>query len=269
MEGLTHLLACIQDISGGSYSNDIMELTTDKYSPYVREVAESVGMMMVKIEAREFALEQANEDLKQNIVDTVKAAARGLSLRDKYTRGHGERVGQYAKRLALRAGFCEDDVWTLRLAGILHDIGKIGFSDRLFFNEDIHVDDDMLAEIRRHPEAGFSMLKGLKFLGPAVEFVRGHHERLDGTGYPNGLQGDEISKGARILSIADVFDAITTSRTYQDAMGLDKAFPILRKLAGPSLDPELVEIFIKEIQEGGLEVVEDDYSDCLDDIEIN
>jgi HD-GYP domain-containing protein (c-di-GMP phosphodiesterase class II) len=262
MDGLTQLLACIQDISGGNYSNDIMELTTEKFDPYVREIAESVGLMMVKIEAREFALEQANEELKQNILDTVKATARGLSLRDKYTRGHGERVGKYAQRLALRAGFSEDEVWTLKLAGVLHDIGKIGFSDRLFLNEDTDVDDEMLVEIKRHPEAGFRMLRDLKFLGPAVEFVRCHHERLDGAGYPNGLAGDEIPKGARILSIADVFDAVTTSRRYQDAMSLDKGFSILRKLAGSSLDPELVELFIEEIQDNGLEVVDEDFSTC-------
>lgn len=262
MDGLIQLLACIQDISGGNYSNDIMELTTEKFDPYVREIAESVGLMMVKIEAREFALEQTNEELKQNIIDTVKATARGLSLRDKYTRGHGERVGEYAQRLAFRAGFSEDKVWTVRLAGILHDIGKIGFSDRLFFNQDICVDDEMMTEIRRHPEAGFRMLRDLKFLGNAVEFIHFHHERLDGTGYPNGLKGNEIPKGARILSIADVFDAVTTTRTYQEAVNFDRGFTLLRKLAGPSLDPELVELFIEEIQENGLEAVDEDFSTC-------
>ncbi|OEU66804.1 MAG: phosphohydrolase [Desulfovibrio sp. S3730MH75] len=264
MDGLTELLACIQDISGGNYSNDIIELTKEGYDPYVREVAESVGFMMVKIEAREFALEQAYDDLKSNIISTVKATARGLSLRDKYTRGHGERVGRYAHRLALSAAFSEEDVWTVGLAGILHDIGKIGFSDKLFFNEDVHVDDEMLAEIRQHPESGYRMLRGLKFLGPALDYVRSHHERLDGTGYPNALKGDEIPMGARILSVVDVFDAITTTRTYQEAMSLDKAFGILRKLAGPSLDPELVEIFIKEIEENGLEHVDDEFSTCTD-----
>ncbi len=262
MDGLTQLLACIQDISGGTYSNDIMELTSDKYDPFIREVAESVGLMMVRIEGREFALEQANEDLKCNIIATIKAVARGLSLRDPYTRGHGERVGKYSDRLARRLGWSEDEIWTAHVAGTLHDIGKIGFSDRLIQNEDTKVDAEMLAEIRQHPEWGHCMLRGLDFLGPALESVRSHHERLDGTGYPNGLKGDEIKPGARILSIVDVFDAITTNRSYQDAMNFDKAFSILRKLAGPSLDPEFVEVFIVEIEENGLEVVEDNFSTC-------
>ncbi|CCO23375.1 HD-GYP domain-containing protein [Maridesulfovibrio hydrothermalis] len=262
MDGLTHLLACIQDISGGTYSNDIMELTSEKYDPFIREVAESVGMMMVRIEAREFALEQANEDLKCNILATVRAIARGLSLRDPYTRGHGERVGSYCERLAKRMGLPEDEVWTVKVAGTLHDIGKIGFSDRLIQNVDTKVDSEMLAEIRQHPEWGFCMLRGLEFLGPALDFVRSHHERLDGTGYPNGLKGDEIVIGARILSVADVFDAITTNRSYQDAVKLEKSFSILRKLAGPSLDPDLVEKFIMEINESGLEDVENNFSTC-------
>ncbi|NDV22407.1 HD domain-containing phosphohydrolase [Desulfovibrio sp. JC022] len=262
MKGLTELLTCIQEISGGNYSNDIMHLTTEGFDPYVRELAESVGLMMVRIEAREFALEQANQDLKCNIVATIKAVARGLSLRDPYTRGHAERVGLYCERLARRMDLPEDEIWTMHVAGTLHDIGKIGFSDRLIQNVDTKVDADMLAEIKQHPEWGFKMLRGLEFLGLALEYVRSHHERLDGTGYPNGLQGNEIKTGSRILSIADVFDAITTTRTYQEAMDLDKAFSILRKLAGPSLDPELVELFIAEIEEHGLEDVEDDFSTC-------
>ncbi|MFW5500204.1 MULTISPECIES: HD-GYP domain-containing protein [unclassified Maridesulfovibrio] len=262
MKGLTELLTCIQDISGGNYSNDIMHLTTDEYDPYVRELAESVGLMMVRIEAREFALEQANEELKCNVVATVKAVARGLSLRDPYTRGHAERVGNYCERLARRMGLFEDEIWIVHVAGTLHDIGKIGFSDRLIQNVDTKVDEDMLAEIKQHPEWGFNMLRGLDFLGPALEYMRSHHERLDGTGYPNGLQGDEIKTGSRILSIADVFDALTTTRSYQEAMDLEKAYSILRKLAGPSLDPKLVELFIDEIKENGLEDVEENFSTC-------
>ncbi|WP_027720296.1 HD-GYP domain-containing protein [Maridesulfovibrio zosterae] len=262
MDGLTELLACIQDISGGNFSNDIMELTSDKYDPFIREVAESVGLMMVRIEAREFALEQANDDLKCNIIATVKAVARGLSLRDPYTRGHGERVGRYCERLARRLEWSKEEIWTVQVAGTLHDIGKIGFSDRLIQNEDTRVDDEMLNEIRMHSEWGYCMLRGLSFLGPAIEFVHSHHERLDGTGYPCGLKGDEIKQGSRVLSIADVFDAITTNRSYQDAMDLEKAFSILRKLAGPALDPELVEQFIQEINENGLEDVEDNFTTC-------
>ncbi|WP_320171971.1 HD domain-containing phosphohydrolase [Maridesulfovibrio sp.] len=262
MKGITELLTCIQEISGGNYSNDIMQLTTDAYDPLIQELAESVGLMMVRIEAREFELEQANRDLQNNILATIRAVARGLSLRDPYTRGHGERVGIYCKRLARRLGWGRDDVWTVHVAGTLHDMGKIGFSDRLIQNIDTKVDDEMLSEIRQHPEWGFYMLRGLDFLGSALDYVRSHHERLDGTGYPNGLSGDDILPGARILSIADVFDAVTSTRSYQEAMDLDKAFAILRRLAGPSLDPDFVEVFISEIRENGLEDVENNFTTC-------
>lgn len=102
MKGLTDLITCIQEISAGNYSNDIMALTSEEYSPMIREVAESVGLMMVRIEAREFALEQAHDDLKRSALEAVSSAARALSLRDAYTCGHGDRVGCYASRLAGR-----------------------------------------------------------------------------------------------------------------------------------------------------------------------
>ncbi len=253
MKGLTELLACIQEISGGNYSNDIMSLTSGDYDPFVREVAESVGLMMVRIEAREFALEQAHDGLKRSAFETVASTARALSLRDSYTKGHGDRVGCYGARLARRSGFDEDSVNHVRIAGVLHDMGKIGFSDTVFSNEDTRPSEEMLVEIRKHPQWGYEMLKGLSFLGPALDYIHCHHERLDGTGYPRGLSGEQIPPGARIVSIADVFDAITTDRNYQKARTLHEAFTILRKLAGPSLDPDLVELFIIEIEENGME----------------
>lgn len=111
----------------------------------------------------------------------------------------------------------------------------------------------MLDEIHHHPQWGFEMLCGLSFLGESLEYVRCHHERLDGKGYPRGLKGSEIPEGARMISIADVFDAITTDRNYQKARECCEAYKILRELSGPSLDPELVEIFIEEIEENGME----------------
>jgi HD-GYP domain-containing protein (c-di-GMP phosphodiesterase class II) len=257
MKGLIELIACIQDISAGKYSNDIMALTGEEYGPLIRQVAESVGLMMVRIEAREFELEQAHDDLKRSALETVSSAARALGLRDSYTSGHGDRVGCYASRLAARAGYDEDFIEQVRIAGVLHDMGKIGFSDTVFSNTDTCPDEEMLHEIRLHPQWGYDMLQGLSFLRPSLEYIRCHHERMDGTGYPRGLHGDEIPDGAKIISIADVFDAITTNRNYQKARKCGQAFDILRKLAGPSLDPKLVEVFIDEIEQNGMQFCSD------------
>jgi len=250
--GRERLLRVIRELAACKYSNEIIELTGPEYSPETQELAEAVAMMMVKIEAREFHLEQLYETIKTNTLYTVTAVADALCARDAYTEGHGERVGAYAKRLAERIGLDEHEVESIRVAGILHDIGKIGFSDRVFSNLDTSMSEDLLLEIRSHPQWGYDILKNLEFLGPSLEYVYGHHERLDGKGYPRGLSGDEIPLGARILSVVDCFDAMTTDRPYQRGKTPQEAFGILGQLAGAALDPDLVDAFIEEIESGGM-----------------
>lgn len=253
MKGQKELLAIIKRIAAGEYSGEIMQLTRPEYPQEIREMAEAVGMMMVGIEAREYNLELLLEKLKDNALKTVLGMANALSTRDVYTKGHAERVSRYAERLARRRGLTEDEVEYVRIGGMLHDIGKIGFSDRLLANQDTKPDPDMLEEIRTHPIWGMQILQELDFLGPVLEFVHGHHERMDGKGYPRGIPAGELSEGVRILAVADCFDAITTNRTYQQGQSAEEAFVILRKLAGDHLDPELVEVFIDEIAQYGLD----------------
>jgi HD-GYP domain-containing protein (c-di-GMP phosphodiesterase class II) len=176
-----------------------------------------------------------------------------LGARDTYTEGHGERVGAYAERLAKRLKLSEHEVEHIRIAGILHDIGKIGFSDLIFSDEETRINEQMLLEIRSHPQWGYDILKSLHFLGPALDYVFSHHEKLDGTGYPRGLCGDEIPLGGRILAVADTFDAMTTNRPYRQGKTPQDALIILGKIAGSSLDPDLVDAFIDEVESGGME----------------
>ncbi len=253
MKGKNRLLAIIKNIAQGEYSGEIMELTRDEFPDEIRDLAEAVGLMMVKIEAREFYLEQLNERLRENVLKTVTATANALGARDVYTEGHGTRVGAYAERLAKRLGLDEDEVRTIRIAGILHDIGKIGCSDRVFTDENAALSEDLLREIRQHPISGFDILKELDFLGSALEYVSAHHERPDGSGYPYGLKADQIPFGASIISVADCFDAMTTTRPYRQGKTVDQALAILRKIAGTQLDQALVEAFIQEISENGPE----------------
>ena len=145
----------------------------------------------------------------------------------------------------------DEDVENVRIGAILHDIGKIGFSDQVFSNQDITLADGLLEEIRNHPEIGFNILGSLDFIGPAIDYVRYHHERLDGSGYPSGLKGEQIPLGAQIVSVADCFDAITTERSYQKGRNDNEAFSILREMSGKHLATDLVEAFIKEIKENG------------------
>ena len=245
LKGQDDLLRIIKEISGGKYTDDILELTEPSYPPEIQELAEAVGLMMVKIEAREFHLEQLNDKIKTNTLNTVTAVANALGARDAYTEGHGDRVGIYAERLARK-------LERIRIAGTLHDIGKIGFSDQVFSNEDTRLNEDMLLEIRSHPQWGYDILKNLEFLGPALEYVFGHHERLDGKGYPRGLSGQDIPLGARIIAVVDCFDAMTTDRPYQMGKTPQEAFTILGGLAGNALDPVLVDAFIDEIENNGM-----------------
>ena len=257
-QDLDKLIAILEDIAEGRYSNDIMELTGPSYPERIRRIAESMGMMMVKVEAREMRLSELidelrslNEQLKQNTIQSIATIANALGARDRYTEGHAQRVSAYAGRLARGLGLPDTEVEMIGIAGILHDIGKIGFSDRIFQNEDTNIPRDMFDSIRKHPTQGAEILKDLNFIGKALDFVRYHHERMDGTGYPYQLQGDAIPLGAQIISVADCFDAITTDRPYQKGKSLPEAFEILRKLSDKSFPHELVEAFIQEIEENG------------------
>jgi HD-GYP domain-containing protein (c-di-GMP phosphodiesterase class II) len=247
MNQTIQLIEYIEAIASGNYTGAIMELTTDDHPEQIRRIAEAVGLMMVRIEARELRLEQLNEQIRQNALLTVSSIADALGRRDMYTRGHGQRVGEMAARTARCAGLGPEATESVRLAGILHDIGKIGFTDDIFTNEDTFPDEAMMEQIQEHPTWGFEILNNLEFLGQVPELVLCHHERLDGQGYPRGLKGNEIPVLARYISVADCFDAMTTKRSYQEALPRNKAFSILRELAGPSLDPDIVDIFIAEI----------------------
>lgn len=175
-----------------------------------------------------------------------------LDINDRYTREHARRVAIYARRLAERIRLNATAVENIRLGGLLHDIGKIGLSAKVLNNTHNRLSDDMLAEVRLHPLMGVAVLKDLDIPAAVIDFVQYHHERMDGTGYPFGLKNDQIPLGARIIRVADCFDAITTDRPYQQHKSWIEAVAILRQISGTDLDPKLVEAFIVDIKEKGL-----------------
>jgi len=252
------LLAVIEEIAQGSYSDRIMELTGPSTPEPLRTIAEAMGLMMVKVEAREFRLEQLIDELKElnqrireNTVATVSAMAHALAARDAYTQGHDARVGELAAELARRLGMSGEEVEWVRLGGILHDIGKIGFPDALFDTHGQKNPPELVKRIIQHPAIGYDILKGLEFLGPALQYVRDHHERLDGSGYPRRIRGEDIALGARILAVADGFDAMTTDRPYQKGMTPAQALANLQKQCPHRLDARVVAALEEWIAEGG------------------
>jgi len=250
MNELEKLLSVIEEIAVGNYSNDVMELTRPEIGEPVRAIAEAMGLMMVKVEAREYhlemlirELEELNGRIRRNAVGTVSAMASALEARDTYTKGHADRVGRIAAMIAVEMGLPEEEIELVRVAGRLHDIGKIGFSDRLFLPHEGKNPEDVIREITRHPATGAEILKELDFLGPAISYIHCHHERPDGRGYPRRLKDGDVPLGARILAVADAFDAMTTNRPYQKARTPEEALAIIESGAGSRWDAACIAAF--------------------------
>ena len=250
MQGIHRLVEIIQDIASGEYSNDIMALTREDQPETVQTIAEAMGLMMVKVEAREYRLElmvkeleALNEKIKQNTIQVVSTMAHALAARDAYTEGHAARVADVACKIARQMGLAEEEIEFIRLGGILHDIGKIGFPDCLFEPHAQINPSDLVKQITRHPSTGAKILQDLDFLGPALEYVHCHHERPDGKGYPRHLKAEQIPLGAKILAVADAFDAMTTDRPYQKGRRPEVALDILKKSAGEKWDDRCVSAF--------------------------
>lgn len=176
-----------------------------------------------------------------------------LGFQDAYTRGHARRVAAYSQRIAVRLGLSAETIRTLRLGGLLHDIGKVAFSPELLNNTHERLSPAMRAEIQRHPEVGGHFLKAVRVAQPVIDCVCYHHERLDGSGYPFGLKADEIPLGARIVSVADCFDALTTDRSYQKRRTTTEALATLEGLGDGVLPREFVAELIRDVREHGLQ----------------
>ena len=187
-----------------------------------------------------------------NDTRTLMRMTYALGLRDKYTHAHAHRVAHYSKRLAIRAGLPMHDVMQVAMGGMLHDVGKLALSDRIFSDQKAAYSQEMLMEVRNHPLIGAYLLKKVscgRLISDAVLF---HHERINGTGYPFGIKGNAIPLSARIVSVADCFDAITTDRPYQKRKSCQAAFSVLESVAGTSLAADLVSLFVDEIRGNGM-----------------
>ncbi len=169
------------------------------------------------------------DDLEQ-AENVLVSLANALEAKDNYTRGHSERVATYAEALGGAAGLGRDERTNLRRAGLLHDIGKIGIPLE-YLQKPSKLTSEEYEIVKLHPGIGFDICKPLRTMAPLLHLIRGHHERLDGTGYPDKLEGDAIAVALRCLTIADVYDALTSDRAYRRAMPRDSAFRILREEA--------------------------------------
>jgi putative nucleotidyltransferase with HDIG domain len=183
--------------------------------------------------------EQLLERTKRAYLSTITSLARTIEAKDPYTGGHTERVAEYALMLAKELGFSEEALQAVEVGAVIHDIGKIGIPDRILLKPG-RLDSDEFAEMRRHPEISSYILDELDLPTVVRDMARNHHERFDGKGYPDGLKGDEIPLAARILTVADAFDAMTSDRPYRRALSQEVAAAEIRRNAGTQFCPTVV-----------------------------
>jgi HD-GYP domain-containing protein (c-di-GMP phosphodiesterase class II) len=201
----------------------------------------STTAAMLASHAHNVALFEEREGLLISVVRTLVSA---IESRDPYTCGHSERVARFSKRLAREVDFEDDACERIYLTGLLHDIGKIGLSD-LVLKKTGPLTGKEFAEIKRHPDLGWAILRELESMQYVLPGVLHHHERYDGKGYPDGLMGDDTPLEGRLLAVADAFDAMTSDRPYRLGMPLEKAISILKEGAGTQWDAKIVDAFLR------------------------
>ncbi len=203
---------------------------------------------LIKSQERARELEVRTKQLASFQVGMLSALLRTLDLRDQMTARHSAAVARYSRAIAQRAGFSRREEELVHIAALLHDIGKFILPDRILKANVPLTDEDWML-IRRHPQQGARVVSSLDGYGPVAEIILAHHERIDGKGYPRGLEGDDIPELARIISVADTYDVMTARDSYRTPTSSYEAIQELRRVAGKQLDARFVEVFI-ELLEG-------------------
>ena len=192
------------------------------------------------------------KDIEEAHLSTLQSMALLLEAKDAYTHGHSERVREYSMLAARRLGLSKIELDTLSLGAALHDIGKVGVKDAVL-TKDGALTNDEWGEIRRHPVIGYEVLSPVRVLTQEhIQLVRGHHERIDGSGYPDKLVGDQISILTRIIAVADSYDAMSSNRAYRKARPAEYIIEQLRKFSGTQFDPVVANLFVEMIEKGDL-----------------
>lgn len=235
---LTAILAVGEKVSGQEFHTSDLEM--------LKALSESAGI----------AIENARlfKDVQEAYLATVRVLVSRIEEKDPYTHGHTERVAGYAVGIAKAMGFTPEEIQTIQFGAILHDIGKVHTEDHILHKPG-ELTDEEWRTVKAHPIRGAEMVRGIWFLEKATDLVRHHHERVDGKGYPDGLQGDEISIGAKIVNVADSFDAMTTDRPYRTGLTIVEAIEQIQEKAGTQFAPEVVEVLVQSLRDGRIQLV--------------
>lgn len=194
-------------------------------------------------------LQQRVQSLQEQFISLLRALSETIDARDPHTRGHSEHVCRYALAIGAELGFSPQRQKRLEIAALLHDIGYIGV-EAFILRKPTTLDELEVTAIRHHPLLGVRILESVKQLADVIPFIRHHHERYDGGGYPDGLREDQIPLEARVLAVADSYEAMTSNRSYRKAMSPQVAVEELREKAGAQFDPQIVKAFCAAFEKG-------------------
>ena len=220
------------------------------------EKSDKFDQLLLLIESGIKSIEQMNEikrinnelsntieKLEKAYLDSIETLRYTVEAKDPYTRGHSDRVSAYSVLLGKYLGLSDEDLKTLKVGGLFHDIGKIGIPDSILL-KDSKLTDDEYSEIKNHPSIGAHILCNAEAFQDIIPIVKHHHERFDGNGYPGKLRGSDIPYFARIAAIADTFDAMTSKRTYRDSLPIEVVKLEIEKCSGTQFDPEIATVFL-------------------------
>ena len=193
--------------------------------------------------------------LEQAYMESIQTVRYTVEAKDTYTRGHSDRVSEYSVLIGKKIGLSEEDLKRLKIGGLFHDVGKIGIPDSIL-QKDGKLSDDEYSEIKNHPTIGAHILSTATIFKDILPIVKYHHEKYDGTGYPERLKGEQIPYLARIAAIADTFDAMTSKRVYRNSLPLETVIQEFQRCKGTQFDPKLADVF--------LDILQNDYNSILE-----
>jgi HD-GYP domain-containing protein (c-di-GMP phosphodiesterase class II) len=246
-DGFARLLMCRLSVEGRPVG--LVEVFRVDDRPFRHEDPQEVALLCT-FAAGSYARINLAAKLEAHYTTTMEALVSALEARDPYTEAHAGRIRDMSMALSRALAVPLENNRAVRLGAILHDVGKIGIRDSILLKPGPLTEDEWDI-MRTHPEIGERMLTGIDFLSPALPVIRHHHERWDGRGYPDRLRGEEIPLGARIVSVCDAFDAMTSDRPYRPAMSVDDACEEIVRCAGKQFDPDCASLLVDVINEVG------------------
>ena len=244
---IAHLAESTRAVAGGQYGTEVEVTGTAE----IADLSENFNIMSASIRDAFERVQKAARENQELFISSIRALAAAIDAKDPYTRGHSERVARYSSAIAKELGLPTEEARKVRLSALLHDVGKIGVDDRII-RKPTALTDEEFDLMKAHPVKGAAIMETIPQLADIIPGMKYHHEKWEGGGYPDGLKGEQIPLQARIVAVADAFDAMTTTRPYQRAMEVSYVLERLREMSGKRFDGAVVEALARSHGKGEL-----------------